>query len=298
MELYQLKSFRILAEEGSLRPAAERLFISQPTLSGHIKSLEAEFGFELFERSRKGMLLTAEGDQFHAHAERILNEASEAHDLVLSLRKEVSGTVRVGIINDGRDLQLDKTIVQLAQSHPNVKVDITNANTGLCIKALLDGTIDIGFIEGERTGDGLTKFHVGYSNPVIVYPSVWSELANGTWEDLQKHPWTYVSEMCSYYHLVQEEVGKRQLQMDWKYLVDHTETSLNLVKQGHAISILDREIAAPAVEEGSICIWPQYQHKAKIYLAWQSRRTSEKLIATYLETSKEAFDFEVIQAPA
>jgi DNA-binding transcriptional LysR family regulator len=77
--------------------------------------------------------------------------------------------------------------------------------------------------------------------------------------------------------------------MDWKFLVDHNETSLSLVKQGHAITVLDREVALPSVKEGSISIWPKFQHTAKIYLACQKKRTSEKLIATYLKTAKEAF---------
>lgn len=289
MELYQIKSFIVLAEEGSLRPAAERLFISQPTLSGHIKTLESEFGFELFERSRKGMLLTEAGEQFHAHAERILNETREANKLVQSLRDEVSGTVKLGIINDGRDLLLDKVIVELAQSHPQIKVDIINANSGLVIKALVDETIDVGFIEGERTAPELTKHPVSRSYPVIIYPAVWPELDKGTWEDLQKHPWSFVSESCTYYALIHEEVSKRSLTMDWKYHSDHNETSLSLVKEGHAITVVDQTLAELALPEGKIAIWPHYQPEALIYLAWRKSRSREKVIQTYLEKTLGLF---------
>lgn len=289
MELYQLKSFIVLAEEGSLRPAAERLFISQPTLSGHIKALETEFGFELFERSRKGMLLSPEGEQFHLHAERILREAREAQNLVQRLRDEISGTVRLGIINDGRNLQLDTTIVELAKSHPAVKVDITSTNSGLVIKALCDGTFDVGFIEGERTAPELTKRPVTCSHPVIIYPSEWSHLDADHWENFQEHPWSFVSENCTYYHLIQKEVRERSLKMDWKYHVDHNDTSLSLVKQGLAITVVDREIAAPLVKEGSVRIWPYYQPEPVIYLAWQSARGGEKLLQLYLEIASNAF---------
>lgn len=289
MELYQLKSFIVLTEEGSLRPASERLFISQPTLSGHIKALEAEFGFELFERSRKGMLLTVEGEQFHAHAERILSEANAAQNLVQSLREEVAGTVRLGIINEGRNLQLDTTIVALSQSHPQLKIDITSTNSGLVLKALCDGTLDVGFIEGERTAPELTKQMVTTSYPVIVYPEAWSDLDLENWEGLQAYPWSFVSENCAYFQLIHKEVNQRSLAMDWKYQVDHNETSLSMVKQGLAISVLDREVAAPAVEQGSIRIWPHYQPETIISLVWRTARGSEKLIATYLEAAKNAF---------
>lgn len=61
MELYQLKTFTAVAEENHLTRAAERLNTSQPALSAHIKSLEAELGVTLFERTPKGMKLTPQG---------------------------------------------------------------------------------------------------------------------------------------------------------------------------------------------------------------------------------------------
>jgi|GEM_PF-6758823 len=296
MELYQLKSFIILAEEGSLRPAAERLFISQPTLSGHIKALEAEFGFELFERSHKGMLLTAEGEQFHVHAERVLFEAGSAQALVQSLRDEVAGTIRLGIVNEGRDLQLDTTIVALAQTYPKVQVDITNTNSGLVIQALRDGTFDVGFIEGERTAPELTKHAVTTSHPVIIYPEAWSHLDVDDWSNFQKHPWSFVTENCTYFDLIHNEVQERALVIDWKYHIEHNDTSLSLVKQGLAMGVVDREAVAAYVDDGSIRIWPHYQPETTIYLAWRKDRSSEKLITTYLETAKRLFGKNTQQA--
>jgi len=63
MELYQLKTFVTVAEEGHLTRAAERLFTSQPAISAHIKSLEEELGVTLFHRTPKGMQLTTEGEK-------------------------------------------------------------------------------------------------------------------------------------------------------------------------------------------------------------------------------------------
>ena len=53
MELYQIKSFIAVAEEGNLTRASTRLFASQPAVSAHIKSLEEELGLNLFERTEK-----------------------------------------------------------------------------------------------------------------------------------------------------------------------------------------------------------------------------------------------------
>ena len=62
MELYHLKTFVTVAEERHLTRAAERLCVSQPAISAHIKALEEELGLALFERTPKGMLPTAAGE--------------------------------------------------------------------------------------------------------------------------------------------------------------------------------------------------------------------------------------------
>ena len=59
MELYQLRTFAAVAEESHLTRAAERLHLSQPAVSGHIKALEGELGVRLFDRAPTGMELTS-----------------------------------------------------------------------------------------------------------------------------------------------------------------------------------------------------------------------------------------------
>ena len=77
MELYHLKTFVTVAEEGHLTRAAERLFTSQPAISAHIKALEEELGVTLFERTPKGMQLSPAGAQLLAQAQRTLAAAGD-----------------------------------------------------------------------------------------------------------------------------------------------------------------------------------------------------------------------------
>lgn len=71
MTLQQLRYVITIAETGSLGKAAERLFVSQPSLSGALKDLEKELGMPLFTRTSKGMVLTAEGDRFLPYARAV-----------------------------------------------------------------------------------------------------------------------------------------------------------------------------------------------------------------------------------
>ncbi len=71
MTLQQLKYVIEIANSGSMNEAAKKLFISQPSLSGAMKELESELGFEIFIRSAKGMILTPEGEEFLGYARQV-----------------------------------------------------------------------------------------------------------------------------------------------------------------------------------------------------------------------------------
>lgn len=287
MELYQLKSFVILAEEGSLRPAAERLFISQPTLSGHIKALEDSFGFELFERTRRGMLLTDGGERFLKQAERILAETREANSLVAELRERVSGTLKIGLINDGLDLKTDATLAKLADTCPDINVEISNGNSGIVIKSLRDETLDLGYIESDWSAPGIDKAAIAWSHPVIIHPVHWTDCDD--WSTLVERPWSFVSESCAYYRMIHAELEKRKLKMNWKYTVEHNNTAVSLVAQGLATAVVDRKLAEPAVSRGEGIIWPHFQPRELLSLAWLKRRANEKPILAYRDAVMRTF---------
>ncbi|MBR6403397.1 MAG: LysR family transcriptional regulator [Eubacterium sp.] len=74
MTLQQLKYALSISESGSMNEAAKKLFISQPSLSGAIKELENELGFEIFLRSNRGIVITSEGEEFLGYARQVYNQ--------------------------------------------------------------------------------------------------------------------------------------------------------------------------------------------------------------------------------
>ena len=105
MEFYQLNTFVKVADEGNLTRAAERLFTSQPAISAQIKALEEELGVELFERSSRGMRLTAKGQLLYDQAAATLAAAEQlaalGATLTLVARNEAKAADAARAITEG-----------------------------------------------------------------------------------------------------------------------------------------------------------------------------------------------------
>src|SRR3954466_4462489 len=96
MEIHQLKTFVVVAREGSITRASERLHLSQPAVSAHIKAIEDTLGVALFERTARGMTLTADGERLLAKAEHTLAAHQELVDEAKRIKGSLTGKLRLG----------------------------------------------------------------------------------------------------------------------------------------------------------------------------------------------------------
>ena len=92
MTLQQLKYVIEIADSGSMNEASKRLFISQPSLSGAVKELEAELGFDIFLRSNRGIVITTDGEEFLGYARQVNDQFDllSSHYLERKVRKKFS----------------------------------------------------------------------------------------------------------------------------------------------------------------------------------------------------------------
>ena len=98
MTLTQLQYTIAVAEEGNFTQAAEKCFVTQPTLSMQVQKLEDELGIKLFNRNTKPITLTTIGEKIIDQAKMILKEANRMEDIVSTEKGFVGGNFRLGII--------------------------------------------------------------------------------------------------------------------------------------------------------------------------------------------------------
>ncbi|POB11825.1 LysR family transcriptional regulator [Sulfobacillus sp. hq2] len=142
MELKNVQTFRVLAEELSFTRTAERLNYAQSSVSAQIQSLEEELGVLLVERSGKRIRLTDAGTQFLSYAHRLLNLADEAHEVVGN-SSEVVGTLTVGSVESLCTYRLAPVLKAYRAHFPQVELIF---RTGICRdlrQAVWHGSLDL-----------------------------------------------------------------------------------------------------------------------------------------------------------
>jgi DNA-binding transcriptional LysR family regulator len=143
MELRSVAYFRTVCEEGSLRAAAKKLGLTQPTLSKAIRRMEDEIGAVLFDRKARGVSLTVYGQSFLRHAKAVAASAADVRSEIDALRRGTTGTVSVGVGPSWISNGLAQAIRTLRAEKPGVHLKIVRGmDDGL--KALLrSGEIDM-----------------------------------------------------------------------------------------------------------------------------------------------------------
>ncbi len=146
MEIRVLRYFLEVAREGSVTHAAERLHISQPTLSKQLKDLEAELGKKLFVRSSFSVRLTDEGMLLRKRAEDILDMVDKTADEFRALGQIAGGDIRIGCAESDGIKHLARRIKAVQERYPGIRVHLYSGDTEDLAERLDRGLLDFAVI--------------------------------------------------------------------------------------------------------------------------------------------------------
>ncbi len=144
MELRHLRYFLAVAEEGHFTRAAERLFVSQPTLSQQIRQLEGELGAPLFERGKRRVRLTSAGEILRDHARRVLGEVEAAALAIAELDGLKRGRVTLGAVQTANAYLIPPILGRFTALHPGITVRVEELSAGSIVAGVASGRLDLG----------------------------------------------------------------------------------------------------------------------------------------------------------
>lgn len=159
MKLTQLEYFCVAARYHNITKAAKELFVTQPSVSNAIKSLEEEFGVNLFYRNNNKLTLTPVGEKFYKSAEELLAHADSVTSEFHELRKQVT-PVRIGIPPMLGTIYLPDMYLALREEFPDVDFRLYEYGSIKACELVLEEKLDLAIVNAEQTAIDKCNLHV------------------------------------------------------------------------------------------------------------------------------------------
>ncbi len=288
MDYTALRAFVMVAQEGNLTRAADRLCLSQPALSLQLKKLQDSLGVTLFERLPRGMRLTQFGRQLLPAAERILNSTAEFRAAAFRLKGSVTGSLRLGTIIDPEFLRLGTCLRLLTQRHPGLSFSLRHGMSGVMAREVEVGNLDVAFTLGPPGMEELReRFHVlmltGFIYKVVAPPNWGGQVLNKGWRELAPLPWIETPPESAHHHLLKRIAMTEGVEFNFVAQVDLEPSMLDLVKSGVALSLARDNLALNAAHASGVVIANAVEVPAELGLICRKDRLDEPSVSAALE---------------
>ena len=168
MTITQLKYILAVAEYKNFTQAAEKCFVTQPTLSMQIQKVEEELSIQIFDRSKKPILLTDIGAKIVSQAKNIVNEADRIQDIVEQQKGYIGGEFRLGIIPTIMPTLLPMFLSNFINKYPKVNLIIEELSTQEIITKLNNGHLDAAIAATPLMEEKIKEI-VLYFEPFMAY---------------------------------------------------------------------------------------------------------------------------------
>jgi LysR family transcriptional regulator, hydrogen peroxide-inducible genes activator len=167
LKLKDLRYLVALADERHFGRAAQRSFVSQPTLSAQLKKLEGYLGVQLIERQPKQVTLTEAGEQIVARARRILEASDEVLALARTHRDPLAGKLRMALLPTIGPYLLPRVAREIHKALPRLELQLYEYQTGPMLEKLGAGQIDLGILALPVEMEGLQARQL-YVEPFVL----------------------------------------------------------------------------------------------------------------------------------
>ena len=249
MNLRDLRYLVALADERHFGRAAERCFVSQPTLSAQIRKLEEYLGVPLVERQPKRVTLTETGAKIVERARRALQEADAIVELAKTDRDPLAGALKLALIPTVGPYLLPHVAGPLRRALPRLKLMLYEYQTGPLLEKLRDGELDLGILALPVTLDGLETAQL-YDEPFTVAMPANHPLAERDrvkLEDLRGETLLLLEDGHCLRDQALEVCSRIRLNEEQDYRATSLETLRQMVAAGHGITLLPELAAASPV---------------------------------------------------
>lgn len=259
--------FVAIVEAGSLTKAAERLYVSQPSLSQYLKRLEASLGVELFDRSTSPLRLTYTGERYYQYVLQLMKLDENVRREFQDIQNQTSGRLRLGVALWRGACLLPDVFPSFHQQYPDIHIELTEGRSVQLESALMNDKIDLAVMNLPRTLDynKLTceiiceerillaaPTHHPYVHDLLAHCDTLGEYPLAPLELLEHIPLILTKPGQNLTHEVRHMLGKNHIEPNILLETGNLTTAINLTAQGIACTFVPEEGAKVCQHPGAV----------------------------------------------
>lgn len=258
MDFRRLEAFCKVYELRSFSKAGQEIFLSQPTISAHVASLEEELGVRLFDRLGRTVMPTQAGEILYKGAIEVFSRLERVTGEIQLLRDKVFGELQVGCSSIPANYIMPELISRFLESYPAVNVHMSVADSEEILSHVHHGDLVLGVVGVRPERSDLASYELMHDELVIVgHPDLVVHGRPLDSDNFAAWPWVLrekgsgtrqAFEAALHRHGVQA----RQLRVTAH--VDSMETVIQCVRAGLGISVMSRIAAEPHLERGDMAV--------------------------------------------
>ena len=288
MDFKQLESFVTIAKLKSFSKAADKLYLTQPTISNHIHLLEKELGTILFNRTNKNITLTRAGDILYEYAISILNKKEHAYFSLNEFKGKIEGILEISSSSIPELYYLTDAIHDFSKKYPDVKYSLMKYDTRQVTEKILNGDIDFGIVGAKSDAAQLEYLDIMDDEIALVVPAngLLSKLNQVTAEDCANLPLVLREDGSGTRAAVMKFLSSRQIDLETLNIVaevESNETIKRFVELGLGVSFVSKRSVARELAEGRLkCLAIDDQWiSRKFYFVYHKKRVLSPLSETF-----------------
>jgi len=251
MELYQLRTFVAVAEEGNFTKAGKRVHATQPAVSAHIKALEEELGVRLFDRTARGVELTVAGSELIGDAIEVLASAEKLQARAVTLHGEVTGSLAIGLCTDPGYLHVTELLEYMSEQFPRLNLKLIQSPSGEILTQLRGKDLDAGFVFSGNPYSDLVATRLAEPEYFILGASKWQKrFQSATPDELSTFTWVMPTSRCPFRELQLKIFRDHAISPAHTIGADSEQVIRPLVVEGKALALVRDDEAADLLESG------------------------------------------------
>lgn len=298
MDFKQLEAFITVSKLKSFSKAANAIYLSQPTISSHISSLERELNIQLFDRTSKEVNLTPVGESFLQYANDIINTRNNAIADLANFNNNISGILNLSASTTPCNSLLPSLVSKFSEIYPTVKFNIKEQGSCKVINDIINLNCEIGLVGTNIDNPKINSYKVMEDELVVISSSKLKLPEILTIDELIKYPFIMREKESATRQTLEDNFQGHNIDLSKIKTVcevDNIHCQLKFVSLGFGVSIISKSLFDETILNDTIHFSriQDIDLKRNIFLVVSSKRTLTPTAKAFFNMCIEEFNLKI-----